>query len=54
MATFAWQVLGCIGAISNCPLTIQGYVDILKSAHFVDHAKKIVACAEITLSKVQL
>lgn len=42
MATFAWQVLGCIGAISNCPLTIQGYVDILKSAHFVDHAKKLL------------
>jgi hypothetical protein len=42
MATFAWQVLGCIGAICNCPLTIQGYIDILKSAHFVDHAKKLL------------
>jgi hypothetical protein len=50
MATFAWQVLGCIGAICNCLLTIQGYVDIscanrfLKSAHFVDHAKKMLQC----------
>jgi hypothetical protein len=48
MATFAWQVLGCIGASCNCPLTIQGYVDIscanmfLKSAHFVDHARKLL------------